>query len=77
MVDLTAKQRVERAMRARTHKVSEAMMFETGDLVEFHRPPMSKDDSGWRGPATVVSVEGGTITVRWQGRFMQIRTQDI
>eukprot|EP00972_Heterocapsa_arctica_P092283 13609608-Heterocapsa_arctica.AAC.1 len=44
-------------------------MFEDGDLVEFHRPPMSKDDSGWRGPATAVSMEGGTITVRWRGRF--------
>ena len=77
MVDLTAKQRIERAMRAKTRGTVESEMFENGDLVEFHRPPMSKDDSGWRGPATVVSVDGGTVTVRWQERFMQVRKQDI
>ena len=77
MVDLTAKQRIERAMRARTRRTTESLMLEPGDLVDFHRPPTSKDDSGWRGPATVINVDSGTVTIRWQERFMQCRTQDI
>ena len=50
MVDLTAKQRIERAMRARTRRATESLMSEPGDLVDIHRPPTSEDDSGWRGP---------------------------
>ncbi len=77
MVDLTAKQRIERAAKSKTRKPAEAMKLEQGDLVDFHRPPISKDDSGWRGPATVVEVDGGQITLRWQQRCMQARAQDV
>ena len=64
-VDLTAKQRVERAARAKAHKVSEPMQLEAGDLVDFHRPPTTKDDSGWHGLASAVNVDGNAVCVRW------------
>jgi hypothetical protein len=77
MVDATARQRIERAMKARTRRTTDSLQLKKDDLVEFHRPPLSKDDSGWRGPASVVDVEGGTVTIKWQGRFMQNRVQDV
>eukprot|EP00974_Lingulodinium_polyedra_P000275 25781-Lingulodinium_polyedra.AAC.1 len=77
MVDLTARQRIERAARAKTRRATESLELMPGGQVEFHRPPVSKDDSGWRGPASVVSIDSGTVTIRWQERFMQVRTQDI
>eukprot|EP00974_Lingulodinium_polyedra_P008335 795162-Lingulodinium_polyedra.AAC.1 len=60
MVDLTARQRVERAARAKTRRATESLELQPGDHVEFHRLPVSKDDSGWRGPASVISVDSGT-----------------
>ena len=77
MVNATARQRIERAMKARTRVTTESLELKKDDLVEFHRPPLSKDDSGWRGPANVVDTEGGTVTIRWQSRFMQCRIQDV
>ena len=77
IVDLTAKQRVERAARAKARKASESMQLESGDLVDFHRPPTTKDDSGWRGPATVVNIDGNSVCIRWQERYIQCRSQDV
>ena len=77
IVELTAKQRLDRALKSKTRRPAEQLELQAGDLVDFYRQPTTKDDSGWRGPATVVTVESGTITVRWQERFFQCRTQDI
>ena len=51
-----------------------------GDQVEYFRPPQTKDVSGWHGPATVTDVtalEHGQIAIRWQGRVLMVRTQDV
>ena len=47
----TARQRLRRAAEANTRRTTESLAVVMGDLIEFHRPPTSKDDSGWRGPA--------------------------
>ena len=64
MVDLTAEQRIERAMRARTRCATESPMLEAGGLVDSHRPPTSKGDSGGRGLAAVIDVGSGAVTIR-------------
>ena len=37
---------------------------------------MTKDQSGWRGPASALEV-GPPPILKWQGRTVQVRTQDI
>ena len=60
------------------------MDLQLGDLVDFWRKPATKDESGWRGPATLVEPRaegslptGSAASVRWQGRTLQVRTQDL
>ena len=84
MVQETAQQRVERALESKTRVAGEQLALEQGDLVDFWRKPATKDESGWRGPARVVEPPGRNTdastpaaTVRWQGRDLQVRTQDI
>ena len=63
---------------------AEQLDLQPGDLVDFWRKPATKDESGWRGPATVVaprtpgsSPQGVATSVRWQGRTLSVRTQDL
>ena len=54
--------------------------YRTGEMVEVYRQPQSKDLTGWRGPAEVTDVstiERGNISVRWGGRTMSVRLQDV
>ena len=51
-----------------------------GDLVEFYRKPVTKDAVGWHGPAEVVnltSLKDGLLHVKWQGRVIAVRIQDV
>ena len=78
IIQETARQRLRRAAEANTRRTTESLALVMGDLIEFHRPPTSKDDSGWRGPARVTEVkEGGSIVVNWNGRFQTCRVQDV
>ena len=77
MVDLTARQRLDRALESKTRKPGEALELRSGDQVEFFRRAVSKDESGWRGPATYLDQDGGQHSIRWQGRHLTVRTQDI
>ena len=48
--------------------------------MEFFRVPWNKDVTGWRGPATVVSLDRadeGIVEVRWQSRVLPCRMPDI
>ena len=76
MVELTAKQRLTRALNSKTRVATEQLELEVGDQVDFHRPSSTKDESGWRGPATVVDISQ-PVTIRWQGRHIQVRTADL
>ena len=54
MVQETAQLRLERALTSKTRVAAEQLDLQPGDLVDFWRKPATKDESGWRGPATVV-----------------------
>ncbi|CAK0800860.1 unnamed protein product [Prorocentrum cordatum] len=76
MVEMTAKDRLRRALRSKTRAPHEALQLVVGDQVDFHRPPSTKEESGWRGPATLLQV-GPPVLIRWQGRVFQVRPQDL
>jgi hypothetical protein len=79
MVEGTARERINRAMRTRTKDPAQAE-FSTGQPVDIYRPPNQKDLPGWFGPGTVTSLENaerGTITVEFKGRPMNCRPGDL
>ena len=76
MVELTAQARMKRALNSKTRLSQEQLALSTGDQVDFYRPPATKDESGWRGPASVVEPGPPTV-IKWQDRFMQVRTQGV
>ena len=77
MVDMTAKQRLDRALASKTLVTGEAKDLKLGDQIEFFRCGATKDESGWRGPATYLDQYGGQHPIRWQGRHLSVRTQDV
>lgn len=76
MIELTAQQRLNRALKSHTRRPLEALQLQVGDEVDFYRPPATKEESGWRGPATVVEI-GPPVVIKWQDRRLAYRTQDI
>eukprot|EP00974_Lingulodinium_polyedra_P090504 8776383-Lingulodinium_polyedra.AAC.1 len=56
MIEGIARSRIKRALDTRTQAPGEVLEPVVGDLVDFYRPPASKDVPGWRGPATVTDV---------------------
>lgn len=76
MVDLTAKTRLERVLASKARVTHEQLALSAGDLFDFYRPPEVKDESGRRGLPKLVSVEPPAV-VRWQDRFIHVRTQDV
>eukprot|EP00974_Lingulodinium_polyedra_P027328 2640246-Lingulodinium_polyedra.AAC.1 len=56
MIEGVALSRIKRALDTRTQGPGEGLELFVGDLVDFYRPPASKDVPGWRGPATVTDV---------------------
>ena len=77
MTQASAQQRLERALKSKTRVAIQQLELQSGDLVDFWRKPSTKDESGWRGPATVLN-EGPTLaTVKWQGQNINVRTQDL
>ena len=53
IIESTAVARINRAMRTATAPAGEALDYKPGDLVDFHRPPRSKDFPAWHRPAKV------------------------
>eukprot|EP00974_Lingulodinium_polyedra_P014553 1409037-Lingulodinium_polyedra.AAC.1 len=56
MIEGVARARIKRAFDTRTQAPGEALELSADDLVDFYRPPASKDVPGWRGPVTVTDV---------------------
>ena len=77
MVEASAHERMQRALGSRTRPAIELNNLAPGDEVDIFRPPNTKDESGWRGPAQVVELIDGGAAVRWQGRYMRVRSQDL
>ena len=79
MIQATADQKARIADSTKTRRAGELLDLHIGDLVDFFRRPVTKDASGWHGPAEVVSlsnVQEGLLYVKWQGRVIAVRIQD-
>ena len=78
MLQVTSKERAERASRSKTRRAVQLEKYEVDDKVEIFRAPANKDTSGWRGPCKVTHVaEDGTVHVIWQGSSLICRPQDV
>lgn len=64
MVDLTAKQPVERALASQALAMGSAEDMVICDQVEFHRRAAMKDQSGWHGLATCVNEADGQHVIK-------------
>ena len=78
MVETTARERAQRALRSKTRPAIEVTEWKIGDTVEFFRATGNKEASGWRGPGTIVCIDpDGTVHVKWQGSVLICRMQDV
>ena len=80
IISATAKARMQRAEHSNTRVPAQAIDLQVGEAVDIWRQPSQKDLTGWRGPCTIVSthdLESGYIDVKWQGRVMSARMQDV
>ena len=78
-IESTAIARISRAARGITSPAGEALNYQPGELLEFHRPPRSKDTPAWRGPAKVLrnEPERGMVVVQWRGEEVRCRYPDV
>lgn len=58
-------ERTVRAMRGKGPEVDKEQL-KPGIQIDVWAAPKHKDDSGWRGPCTVINVSEGTVDYRWQ-----------
>ena len=80
IVEANALARLNRADKAHTRLSAEQLNLKVGDLVDFFRPPNSKDVSGWRGPARICDVgdiSSGNLSANFQGRVYNIKLGDL
>ena len=77
MVESTAQTRMQIAERSKTRRSAEHLELRPGDQIDVYRDPGRKDLSGWRGPATVINVDEGTVNLKWGNRTMTARIQDV
>ncbi|MDA8583858.1 hypothetical protein N9L68_06475 [bacterium] len=72
----TSSDRLRRIMDSKTRVALEQLDLKQGDLVDIWRKRATKDESGWRNPATVVEV-GTPIVLRWHNSTVDLRLQDL
>ena len=79
ILEATAQQRIERADRHKSRPALERFQYKPQALLDIWFEPTNKDSRGWRGPATVLSVQPdeGNITVRVQGRTIDRTTAEV
>ena len=80
MIESTAVERIKRASATQARPAGEQHQLSPGDSVDVFRTPKSKEATGWRGPARVLSiqnVEHGYVDCQWQGRAMSVRIADV
>eukprot|EP00971_Amphidinium_carterae_P351093 6491908-Amphidinium_carterae.1 len=79
IVQESQRARMQRALRHRTRKPIEMKNLSVGMPVDIWYEPTNKETGGWRGPATVASIQEseGNITVRYQGRTLDRRAQEV
>ena len=80
MVQSMAENKIRRATRGKSRAAGELLNLQVGEQVEFYRKASTKDSQSWYGPATVVdltSIRDGQLGLKWQGRLIICRTQDV
>ena len=80
MVQGSAQSRLNAALRTRTTMDAKTLNLKVGDVVDFYRSPVRKEDTGWFGPATVVDVSQSSrdiFSVRFATRIYQVSSSCI
>ena len=80
MVQATSEAKMQRANRTKTRASGELLELQIGDQVDYYRKGSTKDISGWQGPATVcdlTQLSQGQVGVKWQGKVLLCRVQDL
>ena len=83
MIQATADQKARTADNTKDQKsrtTGQLLELQTGDLVDFFRKPISKDSTGWHGPAQIVdlsSLRDGIGPYQMARRVLSARVQDI
>ena len=81
IVECSAQDRINRALNTPARAPAEAHSYKNGDSVDLYRHGLGdKHVSGWLGPATLIDTSElthGQATVKWQGRHMNVRLQDM
>ena len=78
MVEATSQARINRAMRTQT-AIPGDVIFELGDVVEYHRPSTQKDLPGWHGPGVITDVlaDQGQVVLKHRENELRCRFQDV
>ena len=80
MVEGSARARLGRAANTKSLPSAQAANYQLNELVDFYRPPGSKDISGWAGPATVIDttdVARGILGIKFSGRPMKCKLGEL
>ena len=80
MLQATAAEKANRANNSKARTSGELLQIQVGHQVDVYRQPATKDLRGWLGPATVVDLtqlSEGQVHVRFQGKIMACRVQDV
>ena len=81
IVESSAQDRINRALNTPSRAPAGACAYNPGDSVDIFRHGLGeKHVSGWLGPATIVDcseLTHGQATVKWQGRHISVRLQDL
>ena len=70
---------VARADHSKTRGCIEIQGYTSGDQVDLWFEPKNKDQSGWRGPGQIATINAdeGNISIRHQGRTLDRRNQEV
>ena len=79
IIESTAIARVNRASRSLTTAPGQVLDYQPGELVDFHRPPRTKDTQAWHGPAEVLRSEPsrGMVVLKWRGEELLAKYGDV
>ena len=81
IIECSAQDRIRRALNTPARAPAESFDYRQGDSVDLYRHGLGeKHISGWLGPATIIDISEashGQICVKWQGRHVNCRLQDL
>ena len=81
IIESTAYARTLRANSTRTRTAGQLHELKVGDLVDYWRDSLQKEESGWIGPATVTDIDAvrseAKVWVRYMDRAVLCRIMDV